>query len=100
MLAALMLLSLAGGMSGSFATPMKRVRGWEWENISLVWSFLAMIVIPLAVAAVTVPNLKAVYSAAGPLSFARIAIYGMLWGASAVLFGLVSRGSGLRSASV
>lgn len=88
MLAALMLLLLAGGMNGSFATPMKRVRGWEWENTWLIWSFLGMIVIPLAVAAVTVPDLRAVYSAVGPLPFATIAVYGMLWGASAVLFGL------------
>lgn len=88
MLAALMLVLLAGGMNGSFATPMKRVRGWEWENTWLAWSFLAMIVIPLAVAAVTVPNLKAVYSAAGPVPLTRTAVYGMVWGASAVLFGL------------
>jgi L-rhamnose-H+ transport protein len=88
MLAALLLVLLAGGMNGSFATPMKRVRGWEWENTWLVWSFLAMILIPLAVAATTIPNLRAVYNAAGPESLARTAIYGMLWGASAVLFGL------------
>lgn len=88
MLAPLVLLLLAGVMNGSFATPMKRMRGWEWENTWFVWSFLAMIVIPLAVAAVTVPNLKGVYSVAGAVPFARIAIYGMLWGASAVLFGL------------
>jgi len=86
--AALMLVLLAGGMNGSFATPMKRVRGWEWENTWLAWSFLAMIMIPLAVAAVTVPNLKAVYSAAGPVPLTRTAVYGMVWGASAVLFGL------------
>jgi L-rhamnose-H+ transport protein len=88
MLAALILLLLAGGMNGSFATPMKRVRGWEWENTWLVWAFLGMIVIPLAVAAVTVPNLKAVYSAVSSVLIARIAVYGSLWGVSAVLFGL------------
>ena len=88
MLAALMLILLAGGMNGSFATPMKRVRGWEWEHIWLTWSFLAMLVIPLTVAVLTVPNLRAVYRAAGPEAFARTALYGMLWGATAVLFGL------------
>jgi L-rhamnose-H+ transport protein len=88
MLAALILVLLAGGMNGSFAAPMKRVRGWEWEHTWLVWSFLAMIVFPLAFAAVTVPNLKAVYGAAGPVPLTRTAVYGMVWGASAVLFGL------------
>jgi hypothetical protein len=38
MLAALTLILLAGGMNGSFAAPMKRVRGWEWEHTWLVWA--------------------------------------------------------------
>ena len=88
MLAALMLVLLAGGMNGSFATPMKRVHGWEWENTWLVWSFLGMILIPLAAATATIPHLTAVYTVAGTGALARTAFYGMLWGASAVLFGL------------
>jgi L-rhamnose-H+ transport protein len=88
MLAALMLVLLAGAMNGSFATPMKRVSGWEWEHTWLAWSFLAMLVIPLTVAAATVPDLRAVYRAAGLEPFALTTFYGMLWGASAVLFGL------------
>jgi len=88
MLAALTLILLAGGMNGSFAAPMKRVRGWEWEHTWLVWAFLALLVMPLAVAVLTVPNLWAVYGVAGPESLVRTAVYGMFWGASAVLFGL------------
>lgn len=88
MLRALVLVLLAGGMNGSFATPMKRVRGWEWEHTWLVWSFLGMIVIPFAVALATVPDLSVVYRAAGPAPLARTAFYGILWGAGAVLFGL------------
>lgn len=88
MLAALALVLLAGAMNGSFATPMKRVRGWEWEHTWLTWSFFAMIVIPVIVAVFTVPNLQAVYRAAGPQPLVRTAVYGMLWGAGAVLFGL------------
>jgi len=88
MLAALTLIVLAGGMNGSFATPMKRIRGWEWEHTWLVWSFLGMVVIPLIVAAATMPNLAAVYGAAGIQPLAATTLYGMVWGASAVLFGL------------
>ena len=88
MIIALTLILLAGGMNGSFATPMKRVRGWEWENTWLTWSFLGMIVFPVAVAALTIPHLRAVYSAAGQESLWRTAFYGAIWGASAVLFGL------------
>jgi len=85
---ALLLIVLAGGMNGSFTVPMKRVRGWEWEHTWLVWAFLAMIVIPIGVAVLTIPNLRAVYGAAGWGVFIRTVFFGMLWGASAVLFGL------------
>src|SRR5262250_1908211 len=88
MFSSLSLLLLAGGMNGSFAVPMKRVRGWDWEHTWLIWSFIGMIAIPWTVAAVTIPDLNAVYHAAGPEALARTALYGMLWGASAVLFGL------------
>lgn len=88
MLSALMLILLAGAMNGSFATPMKRVRGWEWEHTWLAWSFVSMIVIPLVVAVFTIPRLRTVYHMAGSQPLLRTAFYGMLWGASAVLFGL------------
>ena len=88
MLEALLLVLLAGGMNGSFATPMKKVRGWEWENTWLVWAFFGMVVIPVAVAVGTIPKLGSVYTTAGPGPLIRTALYGMVWGAGAVLFGL------------
>lgn len=88
MLGALTLILLAGGMNGSFAAPMKRVRGWDWEHTWLAWSFLGMVVIPLTVASVTIPRLGVVYRAAELQSLVSTALYGMVWGASAVLFGL------------
>jgi L-rhamnose-H+ transport protein len=88
MLVALMLVLLAGGTSGSFAVPMKHIRCWQWEHTWLAWSFLGMLVIPVAVAVVTVPDLGAVYRAAGLESFALTVLYGMIWGAGTVLLGL------------
>jgi len=75
-------------MNGRFTVPMKRVRGWEWEHTWLVWAFFAMIIIPIGVAVLTIPNLPGVYGAAGPGVLIRTMFFGMLWGASAVLFGL------------
>lgn len=88
MLSALMLILLAGAMNGSFATPMKRVRGWQWEHTWLAWSFVAMIVIPFVAAVLTIPSLRNVYHMAETQPLLRTTFYGMLWGASAVLFGL------------
>jgi L-rhamnose-H+ transport protein len=88
MLLALMTVAIAGGMNGSFAAPMNRVRGWQWEHIWFVWSVLAMLVIPLVVALATVSHLGAVYTVAGPTALISTALYGMLWGGGTVLFGL------------
>jgi L-rhamnose-H+ transport protein len=87
-IAALMIVVLAGGMNGSFAAPMSRVRGWQWEHTWLVWSILGMFVIPASVTVATVPHLGAVYRTAGPVAIASTALYGMVWGAGTVLFGL------------
>jgi L-rhamnose-H+ transport protein len=88
MLGALILILPAGGMNGSFPAPMKRVRGWEWKHTWLVWWFPGMVAIPLVVASLTVAQLAAVYRAAKLQSLASTALYGMVWDASAVLFGL------------
>lgn len=87
-----MLLVLAALMNGSFATPMKRIHGWQWEHSWLVWSVTGLIVVPIAVALATVAHPWAVYADAPPKSVMLIVLFGLLWGVSAVLFGLgVSR---------
>jgi hypothetical protein len=93
MVAPLTLIGLAGAMHGSFAAPLKRVPGWDEEHIWLVWWFLAMVAIPLTMAATTVPHLGAVYHSAGVRPLATTTFYGMIWGASTVLCGLgIARG--------
>jgi len=88
MVGALSLVLLAGVMNGSFAAPMKRIRGWQWEHTWLVWSFLGMVVIPSIVGVATVPDLVSVYKIAGPSVLIHTAFDGMLWGVGTVLFGL------------
>ncbi|HUO34293.1 MAG TPA: L-rhamnose/proton symporter RhaT [Candidatus Acidoferrum sp.] len=88
MLAALLLVLLAGGMNGSFAAPMKRIRGWDWEHSWFAWSVLGMILIPWIVASVTIPNLHSVYRGSGFQSLAFTVFFGLIWGAGTVLFGL------------
>jgi len=67
---------------------MKRVRDWEWEHTWLLWSFFALLVFPVTAAVLTVPDLRGVYATAGLEPLFRTALYGTLWGASAVLFGV------------
>ncbi len=83
-----MLLILAGLMNGSFATPMKRIQGWQWEHSWLVWSFTGLIVVPAAVALATVTHPWEVYAGAPRESVMLIVLFGLLWGVAAILFGL------------
>jgi len=88
MVGALLLVLLAGGMNGSFAVPMKYVRGWQWEHTWFIWSVLGMLIFPLAVAVSTIPALATVYRIAGLEVLAYTALFGVIWGAGTVLFGL------------
>ena len=42
------IIFISGLFNGSFAWPMKHARGWKWENLWLFFTFLALVVLPLA----------------------------------------------------
>ena len=78
------LLAVIGGMiHGSFAVPMKGIeKRWAWENIWLVYSVVALILLPLLLAFATVPSLGEVYGGASGWLLVQIAIYGAGWGSA------------------
>ena len=84
------LLAVIGGMiHGSFAVPMKGIeKRWAWENIWLVYSVVALILLPLLLALATGPSLGQVYGGASGWLLVQIAIYGAGWGLGSTLFGL------------
>jgi L-rhamnose-H+ transport protein len=81
-------LIVAGVTNASFTLPMKYARKWSWENIWLVWTVLALVVLPLAVTILTVPNLSLVYRSATPDTILEVCGFGAGWGVAQVLFGL------------
>lgn len=82
------LVLLGGFLQGSFALPMKRMARWRWENTWLVYSVVAMLILPWAIAAATVPNLGAALSGTPGRVIAEVALFGFGWGVGATLFGL------------
>lgn len=84
----IMLVLLGGVLNGSFAFPMKRMPGWRWENTWLIYAVTALIIIPWAIAATTIPHLCTVYQQASWSVLAKITLYGFAWGIGATLFGL------------
>jgi L-rhamnose-H+ transport protein len=79
---------LGGVLNGSFASPMKRMSGWQWENSWLVFALSGLIVFPWIVACATVPQLAAVYAGVSTATLVKVLSFGILWGVGATLFGL------------
>lgn len=81
------LLVLAGVMNASFALPMKFVRTWVWENTWLVWSVLALLLLPCALAFAAIPAFGSIMSGGGAVVW-TVALCGCAWGVAQVLFGI------------
>ena len=79
------LAALGGVFNGIFALPMKFMRRWKWEHTWLIYSVVAMVAFPWAVALLSTPHLGQLISEA-PLGL--ICGFGFAWGVGAVLFGL------------
>jgi L-rhamnose-H+ transport protein len=79
---------IAGLLNGSFVAPMKRMREWKWENTWLVYSLSGLLVVPWALAWVTVPHLEDLISHAPPSVVLKVLLFGFGWGIGSVLFGL------------
>jgi L-rhamnose-H+ transport protein len=84
----LTLLVLAGAMNACFALPMKLMPRWAWENIWLVWSGFALVLLPLFVVLSFVPSLADALVAGGANVLLLVAVCGFAWGIAQVLFGL------------
>jgi L-rhamnose-H+ transport protein len=79
---------LAGLLNGSFASPMKRLPAWRWENTWLVFACSGLLVFPWIINYLTVPRMPQVYSGASASTLVKVILFGALWGAGATLFGL------------
>ena len=83
------LLAMAGGvMVGNCMVPLNYLRTWRWENAWIVFSIVALLVLPWSLAFLRVPHLLAVYAQVNGSSFVMPFVYGAGWGVAQVLFGL------------
>jgi L-rhamnose-H+ transport protein len=83
------LLAMVGGvMVGNCMVPLNYVRTWRWENAWIVFSIVALLVLPWSLAFLRVPHLLVVYSHVDRRSFVMPFLYGSGWGVAQVLFGL------------
>jgi L-rhamnose-H+ transport protein len=83
-----LLVLTAAIMNAGFTLPMKRMHQWAWENIWLVWSVTALLVLPCLAALATIPRLLHGYGSLNPVDILRVILFGAAWGIAQVLFGL------------
>jgi L-rhamnose-H+ transport protein len=81
----------SGAMNGGFALPMKHSRSWKWENLWLVFSVIAILIVPWALAIGLVPGLAQVYAGVTPRALLLPMGFGLLWGIAQVTFGISLR---------
>jgi len=82
------IIFISGLFNGSFAWPMKHARGWKWENLWLFFTFLALVVLPLALTITFVPHLRELYATAPLKELLPALIFGFLWGIAQATFGI------------
>lgn len=83
------LLAMAGGvMVGNCMVPLNYLRSWRWENAWIVFSLVALLILPWSMAFLRVPHLLSVYAHVDGSSFVMPFVYGAGWGVAQVLFGL------------
>jgi L-rhamnose-H+ transport protein len=85
---AIVLIVIAGLTQATFVVPMKAIRNWEWENVWFVFTFLGFVILPAALALLTIPSFSRVLAAAPRESLLAAALFGIGWGAGSVCFGL------------
>lgn len=80
-------LVVGGVLNGTFAFPMKRVVGWQWENIWFLFGVFGLLLFPWLAAWLWAGNLLAIYSLAALPTLVAVLLLGVAWGIGSVLFG-------------
>lgn len=91
----ILLITVGAFMSGSFAIPFDKVKGWKWENHWLVYSLFAYVIVPLLVSLVFVPDLMKVLNTAPSETLWLVFLLGIIYGAANLTFGLSLRYLGI-----
>src|SRR3984885_186112 len=78
----------AGLMVGNCMLPLNYLRKWRWENAWIIFTLVALVLVPWTLAFLRVSNLLSVYSNVNSASFKIPLLFGAGWGVAQVLFGL------------
>jgi L-rhamnose-H+ transport protein len=84
----LLFVLIAGIMVGTCMTPLRFITNWQWEHAWLIFSAVSLLVIPMALAALTVPDALNFYRSLAWHELSAPLLFGLGWGIAQVLFGI------------
>jgi len=79
---------VSGLLNGSFAAPMKKISNWEWENTWFIYALVALLILPVSTAYLSVPGLAGIYAQVDSSVIFVTLLTGFLYGIGSVTFGL------------
>lgn len=82
------IIAVAGLISGMFTIPSIAITAWKWEHIWLVYSISAYALLPAGLALAFCPQVLSGMAGPGWEASLRVGLYGLLFGAGSLLFGL------------
>lgn len=83
----LLLVLLAGWMTGIYTLPMRFLGRWSWENVWAVFIVVSCVFMPAAAAFRTAPNTLAILRGTPGHAVAAALTTGFAWGFGAIMFG-------------
>lgn len=89
------LIAIGAFMSGSFAVPFDKVKGWKWENQWFSYSLFAYVVVPLLVCMVVTPNFLSAIANTNSAVIGIVFSLGAIYGIANLTFGLSLRYLGI-----
>ena len=83
----LLLVSVAGCMTGIYTLPMRFLGRWSWENVWAVFIVVSCVLMPVVATFWTAPNTLAVLRNTPGHAVAAALTTGFAWGFGAIMFG-------------
>jgi L-rhamnose-H+ transport protein len=78
----------AGALNGMFALPMKLNRKWSWENNWFPFSFLSLLIFPLIIVVISIPEPVELLSSLPALNILTGIFFGIIIYGGSLLFGI------------
>ncbi|HLI03371.1 MAG TPA: L-rhamnose/proton symporter RhaT [Terracidiphilus sp.] len=81
--------------AASFYAPIEKVRKWSWETTWAVAGLFSWILLPIGVSLLLLPDFHGFYAALPAGLLWRVVLFGAMWGAGNVSYGLTMRYLGM-----